>query len=344
MLHQLHFPIVESSQIAEARRAVTSLAGSLGFDETEMGKVALVVTEAATNLLKHAPVGQILARSLEEAGQLGLEILALDQGPGLANVGQVLADGYSTAGSPGTGLGAIIRLSTIFDIYSLPDRGTALLAQMWRQARPGASGLAPQRTNNGASPLEIGAICLAKPGQEVSGDNWAVLQNHDRCLVMVADGLGHGPAAAAASQAAIEVLSLESNLTPLAILEAAHAALYHTRGAAVTVVELDLSHLVVKMAGVGNISGAILAAGAPRHLTSYNGIIGHQVQKFQEFTYSWPADALLVLHTDGLTTHWNLDAYPGLVTRHPSLIAGVLYRDFSRGNDDVSVLVVKSNL
>jgi hypothetical protein len=163
----------------------------------------------------------------------------------------------------------------------------------------------------------------------------------NRCLVMVADGLGHGPAAAAAAQAAVDALAVKSSLAPLAIIEAAHAALYHTRGAAVTVVELDLARLVVKAAGVGNIAGAILSTGAPRHLTSYNGIVGHQVQKIQEFSYPWPAGALLVLHSDGLTSHWNLDAYPGLLARHPSLIAGVLYRDFSRGSDDVSVLVIK---
>lgn len=341
MSQQLHFPIVETSQIAEARRAVTALAGNLGFDETETGKIALIVTEAATNLIKHAAGGQLLVRSLAEAERLGLELLVLDQGPGLANVGQALADGYSTAASPGTGLGAIIRLSTVFDIYSLPARGTALLAQVWRQTRPGRPMPGLQEVGNSTSPLKIGGVCLAKPGQELSGDNWAAVQNGHRGLVMVADGLGHGPAAAAASQAAVEVLALKSSLTPLAIIEAAHAALYHTRGAAVTVAELDLARLVVKAAGVGNISGAILSTGAPRRLTSYNGIVGHQVQKFQEFSYPWPADALLVLHSDGLTTHWNLDAYPGLIARHPSLIAGVLYRDFSRGSDDVSVVVIK---
>ncbi|MCL4298495.1 MAG: SpoIIE family protein phosphatase [Anaerolineae bacterium] len=341
MSQQLHLPVSETSQVAEARRAVTALAGSLGFNETETGKIALIVTEAATNLVKHAGGGDLLARPLAGAEQLGLEILALDEGPGLADVGQALNDGYSTAGSPGTGLGAVIRLSTVFDIYSLPAKGTSVLAQVWRQAKPGRPASGIQGAGNGISLVEVGAVCLAKAGQDVSGDNWAIAQDGHRYLVMVADGLGHGAAAAAASQAAVEVLSAKPALGPVAILEAAHAALYHTRGAAVAVVELDLARLVVKAAGVGNIAGAILATGAPQHLTSYNGIVGHQVQKFQEFSYPWPDNALLVLHSDGLTSHWNLDAYPGLITRHPSLIAGVLYRDFSRGSDDVSVVVVK---
>lgn len=343
MSQQLLFSIRESSQIAEARRSVTTLARHLSFDETETGKVALVVTEAATNLIKHAGGGQLLARALERRGQFGLEVLALDQGPGVANVGQALADGYSTTGSPGTGLGAIVRLATFFDIYTLPAKGTALLAQFWKQARAGGTGIGIQPAGNGRAPaFEMGAVCLAKPGEEVPGDNWAVAPLGDHSLtIIVADGLGHGPAAAAASLAAVQLLPDKAELNPSAMIEAAHTALFHTRGAAVAVIKLDLFRLVVKAASVGNVAGIIVEPGGQRHLTAYNGTVGHQLNKFQEFSYPWSTEALLVLYTDGLGTRWNFDAYPGLVSRHPSVIAGVLYRDFNRGTDDVTVMVVK---
>lgn len=342
MSQQLHVSVIEASQVAEARRLIGDLAGKLGFDDTETGKVAIVVTEAATNLVKHAGGGQILARPLKTANRLGLEILALDQGPGLANVAQALADGYSSTSTAGTGLGAIVRLSTVFDIYSLPGKGTAVLAHLYKRDGSRLPESVSQLWANGASsPWEIGAVCLAKPGQEVSGDNWAVVQGLDHCLLMVADGLGHGLEAAAASQAAVDVLLEKPAHTPAAVIEAAHAALFHTRGAAVAVAELDLVHLIVKFSGVGNIAGVILTMDTARHLASYNGIVGHQARKIQEFTYPWSNEAILVMHSDGLTTHWNLNAYPGLMARHPGLIAGVLYRDFSRGNDDVSVVVIK---
>ena len=341
MTNQLHFTIVEASQVAEARRAITAQARSLGFNDTELGKVAIIVTEAATNLVKHTPGGQLLVRSLNQAGMLGLELLALDQGPGLTNVSKALADGYSTAGSPGTGLGALARLSAVFDIHSLPTKGTALLVQLFKQN--GQPGPGAHVAGNGASlPLEIGAVCLPKPGQEVCGDNWEVIQGRDVSLLMVADGLGHGPEAATASRTAVETLSgKQTSRDPKAVIEAAHAALYHTRGAALAVAELDLPQSVVRFAGIGNIAGMILTTGPTRHLASHNGIVGHRIRKIQEFSYPWFADALLVLHSDGLTTHWDLNAYPGLISRHPGLIAGVLYRDFSRGTDDASVVVVK---
>ncbi|MGH7263328.1 MAG: hypothetical protein ACREMB_00540 [Candidatus Rokuibacteriota bacterium] len=82
-------------------------------------------------------------------------------------------------------------------------------------------------------------------------------------------------------------------------------------------------------------------AGDGRHLVSYAGIAGHELRRVKELAYPWPEEALLVLHSDGLGTQWSLSAYPALARRHPTLIAGVLYRDHSRRRDDVSVLVAK---
>jgi hypothetical protein len=66
------------------------------------------------------------------------------------------------------------------------------------------------------------------------------------------------------------------------------------------------------------------------------------MRRVQQFDLPLPTNALLLLHSDGLATHWNLADYPGLVGRHPGIIAGVLYRDHERGRDDVTVLVVRN--
>src|SRR4051812_14049505 len=124
-------PVAELSQVAEARRAATALVGRLGFSETDAGKVALIVTEAATNLVKHATEGEILLCTLQFDGIGGIEVLALDRGPGMANVAKYLRNGYYSTGSPGTGLDAIKRLATSFDIHSVPCTGTVLLARLW---------------------------------------------------------------------------------------------------------------------------------------------------------------------------------------------------------------------
>ncbi len=287
-------PVTEASQVGEARRLATRLAQGLGFDETEAGKVAIVVSEAARNLAVHATGGELLLRALECDGVGGIEVLALDRGPGIANVAQALRDGYSTAGSPGTGLGAIARLSALFDIHSVPEVGTALLARLW--SRPLPRHLQPH-------PLDIGVVCLPKPGEEVCGDGWAVDQRPGRGLILVADGLGHGQAAGEASQEAVRVFQENPHLGPVAMIEAIHPTLRHTRGAAVAVAEVDISHQVVRFAGVGNIDGVIsfgyaqdrLSSGGSRHTVSHHGTVGHEVRKIQEFTYPWPEGALIEL-------------------------------------------------
>lgn len=323
--------VTEPSQAAQAKRSAQSLARSLEFDETEAGKVAIVASEMATNLAKHAKGGEFLICPLECGGALGLEVMALDKGPGMANVAKFLRNGYSTTGSLGTGMGAIMRLSSSFDIYSLPGTGTALLARLWAKPLP-----------ENPSDLDYGVISLAKPGERVRGDAWAVDQSPGRSIFMVADGLGHGGLAAEAAMKAVEIFKKNQSQSPSAIIEAAHGALHHTRGAAVVVVEIDVASRMVHCAGVGNITGIILSSIGSRALVSHNGIVGHQSPKIQEFTYPWPERALMVLHSDGLTSRWSFDHYPGLTARHPSLIAGVLYRDFNRGNDDLTVLVARA--
>jgi anti-sigma regulatory factor (Ser/Thr protein kinase) len=328
---QIQIHIRETSAVAEARREVTGLARTIGFDESGIGRVALVVTETATNLVKHTPQGQLLARAFGRDGVAVIEVLALDQGPGIANVGESLRDGYSTSGSPGTGLGAIKRLSDEFDIYSTPGKGTAIAAQLWSRRPAGG---------NPPAPLEVGAVCLPKPGEVACGDAWAVEWRGGHCVILVADGLGHGADAEAAAMAAVNALRIQPQLAPAALIEFAHGALRSTRGAALAVADIDLAG-EVRYAGVGNIAGMTYAPGGARHMVSHSGIVGHEARKIQEFVYPWSQDSLLVMHSDGLATHWNLDQYPGLAGRHPSLIAGVLYRDFTRGRDDAIVVVAK---
>jgi anti-sigma regulatory factor (Ser/Thr protein kinase) len=327
----LAVPVTEISQVAETRRAATALARQLVFEEAGIGKVALIVTEAATNLAKHATRGEILLYALQSGQIGGIQILALDKGPGLANAARALRDGYSTTGSPGTGLGAIKRLATSFDIHSVPGVGTALLARLWSKPLSATPPLL----------LEVGALSLPKPGEDVCGDRWAVAYLPERTLMLVADGLGHGPGAADASLEAVRTFHEHTALTPVAIVEAIHAALRSTRGAAVAVTEIAPSHEAVRFAGVGNISGVVLTSQGSRQMVSHNGIAGHSARKIQEFTYPWASDALLVLYSDGLVTHLEPERYPGLLKRHPDLIAATLYRDYARGRDDVSVVVAR---
>jgi len=324
-------PVPDATHVGAVRRAALVLAERAGLDETWAGKVALIVSEAATNLAKHAGGGEVLLRALDAVEGGGIEILAIDRGPGIADTPGAIRDGFSTAGTAGHGLGAIGRLATTFDMYSRPGTGTAVLA---RVVPPAAAVTAR---------AALGVVCLPKPGEDVSGDAWGIAaQRGGGALVMVADGLGHGPLAADASRAAVEAL-LESagSRTALEVLQAAHGRLRSTRGAAVGILEAGASAGTVRYAGVGNIAGHILGPAGSQSMVSHNGIVGHEMRRTQAFDYKAPDGALIVLHSDGLSSHWRLEAYPGLLQRHPSLVAGVLYRDFTRGRDDVTVLAVR---
>ncbi len=328
-------PVTEQSQVAEARRVASVAAQEVGFNERETGTVSLVATELATNLVKHAAGGRLILRTVSEGDGASLEILSLDQGPGIGDIGRALHDGFSTAGSYGTGLGAVRRAAQEFDVQSVPGKGTVLVTRLWK----GGS-----RVNRPARCPAVGVVSLAKPGEPVCGDQWVVERVADGWVCGVADGLGHGQDAFRAAAAAIETVHRHRGRPVGELIEEAHEALRPTRGAALGVASLDRSERRLWFAGIGNITAAVLHGGQTRRLVSHNGTVGHGVRKIGEFSQSWADGGVLIMHSDGISTHWDLMKYPGLLSRDPSLIAAVLYRDFLRGRDDATVVVVKETV
>jgi anti-sigma regulatory factor (Ser/Thr protein kinase) len=325
--------VTEISETFKARRQAENVAARLGFSKAEIGSIAIIVAEAAKNLVKYATKGELILQTIKSEDRFGIEMIVLDRGPGMGNPAVCLQDGFSTGGSPGTGLGAINRLSTVFDIFSIPGLGTALLSRFWPKASLGS------RQHVG---WEIGAVCVPIPGETVSGDGCAWKEVKHALCVLVADGLGHGPLAATASCEAIKAFHDHVRLSgPAEILRAIHDPLRSTRGAAVAIAKIDPRARIVRFAGVGNISGVVVGPTGSRNMVSHNGIVGSEVRKIQEFEYPWFDDATLVMYSDGISSRWSLDPYPGLIKRHPSLVAGVLYRDHGRGTDDSTIVVVR---
>jgi anti-sigma regulatory factor (Ser/Thr protein kinase) len=328
------FPVTESSQVSEARRDAVWLAETLGFSEERSGRVALVVSELGSNLVKHARGGEILIdRVLSGSGEAeGIEVVALDTGPGLGDATRSQRDGYSTSGTLGHGLGAIERQSDIFDLYT-DAKGTAIVASIFRDE--------PARRRVAHDRYDVGAIHLAKPGEEVCGDGWGWRMRDERLAVIVADGLGHGLQAREAADAALRVFATDHESAPARVVEDVHAALRATRGAAVAMLAVDPDRGTARYAGLGNISATVLAPAGTHRLVSHNGTAGQTAARIHEFTYPIPTGSVIVMASDGLGTHWGLDAYPGLRRRRSTTIAGILYRDFSRRRDDVTVVVAK---
>jgi hypothetical protein len=193
-----------------------------------------------------------------------------------------------------------------------------------------------------ADDVELGAVCLPKSGEEVAGDGWLLCASGDYRTVLVVDGLGHGPNAARAARAATEAFATHAGAAPGALMQICHLALAPTRGAAGAAARVDAAKKHGTFAGIGNIACRVESTGERRQLVSHSGTLGHVMRRVQEFEFDFPAGALLILHSDGLTTRWTNADYPGLMARHAGLIAGVLYRDHNRGHDDVTVVVLKN--
>ena len=325
------FPLDEPTRVAEVRRHAVAMAQAEGLDENAVSDTAIVATELSTNLVKHAVGGEIHLSSLFERGLKGIEILSIDRGPGMSDLRRCLADGYSSVGTAGTGLGSVQRLASTFDAYSEVGRGTVLVSRLC--ARPDDSCTLP--------PLVVGVVSRPVGNESVSGDAWAVNFIDKQAVLLLADGLGHGLSAADASGEAVAVFRQSYDTSPVALLQQIHATLKGTRGAAIAVALLDTAQANVQFGGIGNIAGRVISAESTRHMVSHVGTAGHEARRFQEFTYAWPPFAAVVLHSDGLTSSWNLENYPGLLNHDPALIAAVLYRDATRGRDDVCVLAAK---
>ena len=219
MIPSIEVQLTDPTHTSEARRAALRLSQRLGFDEAGQGRLALVVTEMATNIMKHARAGKIILTPLWQPDEMGIDVFGMDSGPGMANFAECLRDGYSTAGSPGTGLGAIVRQSGEYDVFTVPSKGTVIRARCF----------ANRTRTVGRPPFEVGGITVPLTGFVESGDAWAVRLDRGALSLLVVDGLGHGPAAEEAALAATSVFEAKPDLSGERLFEEIHQALRPTR-------------------------------------------------------------------------------------------------------------------
>lgn len=325
--------VVEKSQVSQVRRHVAEIAHGLDMSAVDTGRAALVATEIASNLVKYGHRGSVVICPFFDEGSVGVQMIALDHGPGFADFGNSARDGQTTGGSLGIGLGAIMRGSDLFDAYTPPGQGSALLARVAR----GRVGPGPSNAR-----VSLGARRAAMRGQTECGDAWAHSSRGRWDRLCVVDGLGHGPLAAVASATAIDAfLEAGENETPQDIIQRCHSAMNKTRGAVMAVVAIDRDASRFLFAGVGNIAGVLHTALGVNHLLSTEGVVGYQMRPVRLVENAWSAGDAVVLSSDGLSSRCSLANYPGLLQHHAALVAAVLFRDFGGDTDDATVLVAK---
>ncbi|HEX8594547.1 MAG TPA: ATP-binding protein [Pseudomonas sp.] len=317
--------IEDSSQVGHARRTVQQLADALAFSEGDAGRAALVTTELASNLLKHATRGELHLRTFSSPALYGIEVVAVDRGPGF-DVHNCLQDGFSTRGTQGIGLGAVSRQADVFDVFS-DARGSVVLTRFF----PRGKSIRDVRFGISQHSLHDDPAC---------GDVWSLAIREGWISALVIDGLGHGPDAEHAAREGERAFVREPFASPTFALEHMHDAMRGTRGGAVAVAQFDGASDALRFVGIGNIGATLIGAEKPRGLASHPGIVGLQYRKAQAFDFPQAGGQLLIMYSDGLQSRWNLREYPGLAHCHPAVVAAVLHRDYCRGRDDVTVLVI----
>jgi anti-sigma regulatory factor (Ser/Thr protein kinase) len=317
--------VEDPSAAAACRGAAASLAGRLEFPETRTDQLTLAVTEAATNLHKYAKQGSMLLRIARGEGRAGIELVTIDAGPGLRDVGTALLDGHSTSGSLGIGLGAIQRLADFYDLYSVPGRGTALVARFWAEPHPG--------------PVPYAGLVRPISGETDCGDVFGATDSGGVLTGVLCDGLGHGPLAASAAAEGVAAVLDDPVAEPAVLVERAHRRMAHARGGAIGVVQV--AGTAVRFAGLGNIAAVILDGATRKSMLSVPGIAGHQARSIRQFDYTCPPGAAIVLHSDGITARWTAAAVPGLSARDPLVIAAALLGQAGTHRDDAGLLVLK---
>ena len=329
-------PVRERSDVALARRSVRRHAESARLHPDIIDRIEIVVSEGAANFIRHANGGEMLCGPNRQHNPTSFDIAFIDRGPGIARVERALEDGYSTIGGLGQGLGAMRRLADDFDLFSKQDVGTTIATRFFVSRDRSAS---PHRD---VSHDRVGFV-VPMPGQDVSGDGvcFATTETgQDR--ILVCDGLGHGPAAHDASKKAIEIFGQCGDRSVADTVGAIDSGIAGTRGVVALVVEMEAARYpAIAAVGVGNIAGQIVAPQRTRHIVSFDGTLGRGARKIERLVYDDLEWRAVILATDGIRMRWNLDDYPGLLSRSPLTIAATLWRDFNRGTDDSGIAVVR---
>jgi anti-sigma regulatory factor (Ser/Thr protein kinase) len=321
-----HVPITDTSSIGEARRRGLHVAERLGFDEVRSGEFALLVTEMARNVLTHGGGGETIITGLRNGQGPMVRLLGIDKGPGITDVPRAMSDGYSTSGTMGAGLGAMKRIANQMDVFT-SHAGTIVMVEIGtKEPRQG---------------VQIAGLAIPYPGERYCGDAWSYHQSPERTMVLIVDGLGHGPHAAAAAAEAVAVFQASLDKSPGEILSYVNDALKKTRGAVAGIARINADNTLT-YAAVGNTSASVLSKEGSRSLVAHSGTLGVASPRIQEFQMDWPKDGVLIMHSDGLQSRWDLLSYAGLISRHPAVIGAALIRDFRRQRDDASVVVIKS--
>jgi len=322
------------SEAAEARRTAKTMALSVGFDEKTCEEIVIVISELAANLVKHTQNGTLTLTPLDENGHPGLKIESRDTGPGIPDPEQAVADGYSTTGSLGYGLGTVNRLMDEFDITSDigKNAGTYIACTRWlRSEKPCVK----------TCPFDIGAETRAHPKMDINGDAYVIKKWDENLLTGIIDGLGHGQFAHRASEKARQYVESHFDQSLEEIFRGVERSCRATRGVVMALAKFDWGREKLTYASLGNIEAKFSGCAEPMNFIIRRGIIGVKSVKPVVTEHTWRVGSLMALYSDGIRSHWRWDDFPVLMKEPAAAIAQNLLKSLARDNDDATIVIVK---
>jgi anti-sigma regulatory factor (Ser/Thr protein kinase) len=338
MVNAVHFRLnaADRSYFAILKKSVHALAVEANFSARRIGEIDIIVAEIVSNLARHAGGGEVFVKLVEEKGLQGIEIIAIDSGPGITDLRAMMQDGASTKNSLGQGLGAIRRLSHQFQVYTQKGWGTILLCRIFTKELP------PEKKFD---PIEIRSFVVPKPGEEECGDGFYYKQTKEHIKLFLGDGLGHGKDAAIAVQRAIEAFKLCPEESAVEILRYINQHVKRTRGLVATVAVFHIREKNWKICGVGNISTRFFGPTLIKNHNPYNGIVGlNMPNSMNDQEIAYEKGQCVILCSDGLKSKWDILKFPGILRNDLSLLNAVLFKEYARNTDDMSIASCKLNV
>lgn len=341
--HILSLSIEGVADVGSCRRKIVSAAKTIGFKEVKTGEIAILVTELVTNVLKHGGgQGKIVVCQVLKEKKKAIELWCFDIGDGINDFEKAMEDGFSDKVSLGIGMGSIRRFSDVLELITttkilkeckeidgLEKYSNCIRSLIWIPEKPWIG-----RNKS----LSIGAVSICKSGEKLNGD--AFLVNHvtpEKTIAAVIDGLGHGKEAHLSAQLAREQILKNANLPLDKLLNLVHMSIRSTRGVVIGLAAIEKTK--IHFTGIGNIEGFLFASGEKKALLSYGGIVGHKIRSPRVFTFDFNPGDFICLYSDGITSHWNIEDVNWEM--QPQQCVEFILSNYSRGNDDATVLIIR---
>ncbi len=328
----ISFAANDRSYFSLLKKEIHKRAEDAGISVARINALDIIVAELTSNLFKYAIDGEILMGVFGEGSTAYIELISIDNGPGMANPAKMMQDGISTSNTMGHGLGSIQRMSDVFDLYSLTGWGTIVLSRVYNNPKD----------LKVSEKIVVRPIVVSKPGEITSGDGISIKRTDKYIKIMLADGLGHGPEANKAINEAALAFKIFPDYSPTETLRFVHTNIKKTRGAVINILAYNSQTRVWTSSGIGNIAVRLIGPVTSRNQMSYNGIVGHNIPNTMN-DQEYPAEQynVVVLCSDGIKTRWDHAKYPMIQKKDPAVLAAAIYKDHARKTDDMSVVVVK---